>query len=172
MDEIVTYGKNYKLNLGIRVFVKSAKKFCDKLTIIGTCFSEELIDFLNQEGVNLIDSKDISVRHNIDETLSPYTLKVIYFYLYSKNYSNAENLYLCDFTDIFLQKNIFNLIQSNKPYVTSENHKIKYCDTNKTWINTCYNSDVLNLLQSYDILNGGSILGKKVSVHIFIRRNV
>jgi len=160
MNEIITFGKGYKLNSGIKVFVKSARRFCDKLTIISSNLSPELIDFLKTNDVNIIESDEIAKQFNVDVTISPYTLKVIFFYLYCKHYCKSSKVYLCDFTDLCFQKNLFKLIIDSKPYVTSENFLISNCRTNTTWINLCYNSDVYNLLKKYEILNGGSILGE------------
>jgi hypothetical protein len=161
MNEIITFGKGYKLSPGIKVFVKSAKNFCQTLTLIASGITDELREFLYENKVNLVDAEDLSRRYNVNASISPYTLKVIYFYLYCKHFSTASNVYLCDFTDVFIQKDVFELIKNNKPYVTSENFSIGNCDTNTTWLKICYNSDVLKLLMKYDILNGGSILGKR-----------
>lgn len=169
MNEIVTFGQNYKLTPGIKVFVKSSKKFCDKLTIICSQLDSNLLNFLRQENVNVIEASEIANKFNVDVTLSPYTLKVIYFYLYCKNYCSSKNVYMCDFTDIYFQNNLFNLITNSKPYVTSENFVIKNCQTNTTWINLCYNSDIYRLLSNYEILNGGSILGKLEGVTLLLK---
>jgi hypothetical protein len=163
MNEIITFGKGYKLTPGIKVFVKSATRFCDKLTIICSNLDKELIDFLKQNNVNLVDADEIALKYNVQTTISPYTLKVIFFYLYCKHYCESTNVYLCDFTDLCFQKNLFELIKNKKPYVTSENYLIANCQTNTTWINLCYNADSYNLLKKYEILNGGSILGELTS---------
>jgi len=163
MNEIITFGKGYKLTPGIKVFVKSATRFCDKLTIICSNLDKELTDFLKQNNVNLVDADEITLKYNVQTTISPYTLKVIFFYLYCKHYCQSTNVYLCDFTDLCFQKNLFELIKNKKPYVTSENYLIANCQTNTTWINLCYNADVYNLLKKYEILNGGSILGELTS---------
>lgn len=164
MNEIITFGQGYKLSSGIKVFVQSAKKVCNHVTIICSGLTKELTDYLNFHGVHTIDAKELAQKHNVHTNISPYTLKVIYFYLYTKHYSSATNVYLCDFTDIFFQKNPFNLIQNIKPYVTSENHYICNCETNTTWIKLCYNNDIYNLLKKYQIINGGSILGNRETV--------
>lgn len=164
MNEIVTFGRNYKLTPGIKVFVKSSKNFCDKLTIICSDLDANLTEFLKREGVNVIDANAIASSFNVDMNISPYTLKVIFFYLYCKHICKSVNVYLCDFTDIFIQKNLFEIIKNDKPYITCENVKIGNCETNKTWINVCYNSDIFNLLKNYEILNGGSILGNIFNV--------
>ena len=164
MNEIVTFGQGYKLNPGIKVFVKSAKKFCDKLTIICSQLDTALIEFLKEHDVNLVEASELANKFNVDVSLSPYTLKVIYFYLYVKSISDSTNVYMCDFTDIYFQKNLFDLISTDKPYVTSENFLINKCQTNTTWINICYNHDIYGLLNRYEILNGGSILGKREGV--------
>jgi hypothetical protein len=164
MNEIITFGQGYKLNSGIKVFVKSAKNFCDKLTIICSQLDAALLDFLKSQEVNIIDASELASKFNVDISLSPYTLKVIYFYLYVKSVSKSTNVYMCDFTDIYFQKNLFDLIITNKPYVTSENFLINKCQTNTTWINICYNQDIYGLLNRYEILNGGSILGEREGV--------
>lgn len=169
MNEIITFGKNYKLTPGIKVFVKSAKKFCDKLTIICSNLDKELVDFLEKNKVNIVNADTIASNYNVQTSLSPYTLKVIFFYLYCKHICNSTNVYLCDFTDLYFQKNLFELIKNEKPYVTSENFLINKCQTNTTWINLCYNSDIYNLLKKYEIINGGSILGKKDNVTELLR---
>ena len=169
MNEIITFGKGYKLNPGIKVFVKSAKRFCDKLTIICSNLDSELIEFLKQNQVNIVNADDIATKHNVLTTISPYTLKVIFFYLYCKHYCTSKNVYLCDFTDLCFQKNLFELITNENPYVTSENYLIANCQTNTTWINLCYNADVYNLLKKYEILNGGSILGELKGVTFLLK---
>jgi hypothetical protein len=131
--------------------------------VISSNLSLELNLFLKANGVKIIDADDLAKKHNIQNNISPYTLKVIYFYIYIKKYTIAENVYLCDFTDLFFQKTPFDLIQNEKPYVTSENYYINKCETNSTWLNICYNNDVYNLLKKYEIINGGSILGKRYS---------
>jgi hypothetical protein len=163
MNEIIVFGQGYKLQPGIKVFVNSAKRFCDKLTILGNNLSEELHAFIAESGVSFIDTQELVKRHNVNKDISPYTLKVIFFYLYCKHYSQATNVYLCDFTDVFIQNNVFELIQNEKPYVTSENFITQNCQTNSTWLNVCYNQDAYNLLKKYEVLNGGSILGNRIS---------
>lgn len=161
MNEIITYGRYYDLNLGIKTFVSSAKKINSNVTVISDNLSTDVLNYLSKNQVNVIDANELSKKYNIQTTLSPYTLKVIYFYLYIKNICSATNVYLCDFTDIFFQKDPFSLIQTNKCYVTSENNKIEKCSTNTTWINICYNQDIYNLLKHNEILNGGNIFGQK-----------
>lgn len=164
MNEIVTYGQGYKLSPGIKVFVKSAKSVCNNVTIICSGLTKDLIKFLNEHNINVVEADEIARKYNVKTSISPYTLKVIYFYLYCKHYSTSSNVYLCDLTDVFFQKNVFELIKNNKPYVTSENYNICNCKTNTTWLNLCYNEDIYNLLKQYEILNGGSILGNRESV--------
>lgn len=163
-NEIVTFGQGYKLSPGIKVFVQSARSVCKNVTIICSGLTKELTDYLSSNDVNIIDAKELATKHNVQTSISPYTLKVIYFYLYIKHYCSSSNVYLCDFTDIFFQKNPFELITNTKPYVTSENHYICNCETNTTWIRLCYNNDIYNLLKKYQIINGGSILGNRETV--------
>ena len=137
---------------------------CNQVTVISTGLTDDLISFLTDNGVNLINADELAKTHNVKTNISPYTLKVIYFYLYVKFYSLNTNVYLSDFTDLFFQKDPFDLIQNTKPYVTSENHYMYDCETNKTWINICYNADVFNLLKKYQILNGGTIFGNRETV--------
>ena len=163
-NEIITFGQGYKLSSGIKVFVQSAKKVCNNVTIICSGLSKDLTEYLEANDVNLVDAKELALKHNVQTNISPYTLKVIYFYLYTKHYSSASDVYLCDFTDIYFQKSPFELLQNTKPYVTSENHYICNCETNTTWIKLCYNNDIYNLLKKYQIINGGSILGNRETV--------
>jgi hypothetical protein len=164
MNEIITFGQGYKLTPQIKVFITSAKKVADTVTVISSALSEDLIDYLKSNNVQIIDSHEIANKYNVIKTLSPYTLKMIYFYLYLKHYTNSNNVYLCDFTDIYFQKNPFDLIVNDKPYVTSENGLVESCQTNSTWINVCYNYDVFGLLSKKEILNGGNIFGNKEKV--------
>ena len=161
MNEIIAFGAKYKLTDGIKVFVKSAKKHCDKLTVIVLDIQPDLQDFLLQEGVNVVDGNAFAEKYKIDTRLSPYTLKTLYFYLYLKHGTISDKVYMCDFTDIFVQRSPFELIKNDKAYVTSENHEIGECETNSTWINICYNADIFNLLKNREILNGGNILGAR-----------
>ena len=164
MNEIITFGQGYKLSPGIKAFVHSAKKVCDNVTVICTNLDNDVVSFLNKHNVKLVDSKELATKYNVKTTLSPYTLKMIYFYLYCKHICNAENVYLCDFTDLYFQKNPFELIKNNKPYVTSENSLIGKCQTNSTWLIHCYNQDLYSMVAKYEILNGGNIFGNKKSV--------
>jgi hypothetical protein len=169
MNEIVTYGQGYKLSSGIKVFVQSAKQHCNTLTIISCGLTRDLEQYLNDNNVNVVDAESLATKFNIQTSLSPYTLKVIYFYLYCKHYSTSSKLYLCDLTDVYIQKSPFSLITNDKPYVTSENFNICNCPTNTTWLNLCYNSDIYNLTKKYEIINGGSILGNIESVTALLK---
>ena len=164
MNEIITFGRGYKCIPGIKVFVNTAKLVCDKLTIICSDLDSELLTFLKNNNVNVINTDEIACKYNVDMSLSPYTLKVIFFYLYLRHTCNSKNVYMCDIADIYFQKNLFDLIANSKPYVTSENCSIQDCRVNTTWVKVCYNEDVFGLLRTKEILNGGSILGEKNGV--------
>jgi hypothetical protein len=161
MNEIVTFGKNYQLTDGIKVFAKSAKKVPDcVVTVIGIDLSDDTIDFLQREGVRVVDGRELAVKHNVNLNISPYTLKVIFFRLYCKHYTESKKIYFCDFTDVYFNGNLFEIITSdNVTYVSSEKQLIKNCQTNTTWLNICYNTDITNLLKGKEILNGGTVLG-------------
>jgi hypothetical protein len=166
MNEIVTFGKGYKLNTGIKIFAQSATKLTNTtVTVIGVDLDPDTHLFLKNTGVNIVDGNEIAKKYNVNLQLSPYTLKVIFFRLYCKYYTTAEKLYFCDFTDVYFQpKDLFEVVaEKNIAYVSGEKNLIKNCDTNKTWIKICYNSDILNLLWNKEILNGGTILGYKSS---------
>ena len=163
MNEIITFGTKYSLNDGIKVLVKSAKPNCDKLTVIVYEVDSGLVDFLKDQGVNLVDGKALAEKYKINSQISSYTLKTIFFYLYSKYHTDSDQTYLCDFTDLWVRNSPFSLITNDKAYVTSENHLIGECETNTTWINICYNRDIFNILRNKEILNGGSILGKRAA---------
>ena len=102
MNEIVTFGKGYSLAKGIKVFAKSAKHIPDCITtIIGIDLSDDVVQFLKSEGVNIVDGKEIAAKHNVNLNISPYTLKVIFFRLYCKHYTTSKKIYFCDFTDVY-----------------------------------------------------------------------
>lgn len=157
-NEIITYGQNYGLTQGIKVFVKSAKACSADVTVLGLNLKADVIDFLKENGVNYVDVEPLAIKCNVDTKLSPYTLKVIFFYLYLKKWCNADNVFLCDFTDIYFQGDIFNY-QPAKATVFTEGETIANCPTNSTWINICYNADIFGLLRRHEIINGGAILG-------------
>ena len=161
-NEIVVYGKGYTLNDGIKTIVSSAKKINANITVISDNLDYSVVNYVEDNGGKIFSVDNFSP-FNVTTSLSPYTLKVIYFYLYTKNFSKSENVYLCDFTDIYLQENLFELIKNDKPYVTSENKKIKDCDVNTTWINICYDRDMFQQIKDNDIINGGNIFGKRES---------
>lgn len=161
MGEIITYGKGYSLTPGIKVFIKSAIQTGNKVTIIGSQLGADVLRYAEDNNVTVYNSEILSKKYNVNDNISPYTLKVIYFFLYCKYISKTHEVYLCDFTDVYFQKNVFELIKNNNPYVTSENKIINSCQTNSTWVNICYNKDIFNLIGKYEILNGGSILGKR-----------
>ena len=127
MGEIITYGKGYSLTPGIKVFIKSAIQTGNKVTIIGSQLGADVLKYAEDNNVTIYNSEILSKKYNVNDNISPYTLKVIYFYLYCKHVSKEEDVYLCDFTDVYFQKNVFELIKNNKPYVTSENKKINTC---------------------------------------------
>lgn len=164
MNEIITYGQGYNLVPGIKVLARSATQFCDKLTLINFNLPESVINFCLDHNVNIIDANSLAKQYNVDVNLSPYTLKVIFFYLYIKHISKATNLFMCDLTDVYIQKNVFELIQNSKPYISSENSPIETCNTNTAWLNLCYNSDIYNILKSKEILNGGMYLGERLGL--------
>lgn len=165
MNEIITFGKGYSLNSGIKVFIKSAKEICENVTILSSNLGQDIESFCKQYNANFFDCTDIKSKYKVDDNVSPYTLKVLYFYLYCKFVSKANNVYVCDFTDTYFQKNVFELVKNNKPYVTTENFPINQCSTNQTWLRVCYNEDILNLLKKYDIINGtGNVFGNRLAV--------
>jgi len=160
MNEIITYGQNYNLNKGIETFVKSAIKTGSKVTVIGVNLKNDTIKYLTDHNVNYVDALPIATKYNVDLNLSPYTLKVIFFYLYCNKISTADNVFLCDFTDVYFNKDVFKFATS-KPMVFGEGQIIHKCQTNTTWINLCYNQDIYRLLLKYEIINGGAILGPR-----------
>lgn len=164
MNEIITFGKGYKLNKGIEVFVQSAKRYYNNVTVLDLDNNFCVTNYLKQNNVNTPDVKGICNKHQVDITLSPYTLKVILFYLYCKNYCTAENIFLTDFTDVYFQGNIFENISKQKVTVFSEENTIGNCQTNSTWINICYNRDILGLLKDKIIINGGCVLGTRTLI--------
>jgi len=161
MNEIVAFGKGYSLTDGIKVFVKSAKLIPNCITtIIGIDLSSDVIQFLTDEGVNIVDGRELVNKYNIDLNISPYTLKVVFFRLYCKHYTEAEKTYFCDLTDVYFNRDLFNIVTNkDTTYVSSEKELIKNCPTNTTWLNVCYNYDIINLLKEKEILNGGTVLG-------------
>lgn len=171
-NEIVTFTQGYDLTPGVRVFVNSALRHSALTVIEGKGNSPGLINYLKERKktsdtkfpINVFGASLINSEHNVNTKLSPYTLKVIYFYLYCKHYTDSDNVFLCDFNDIFVQRNPFELIKDNKVYVSSENCLVKDCDTNNTWIKLCYNQDIYNLLKDKEIINGGNILGNRLLV--------
>lgn len=160
MNEIITFGKHYSLTDEVKIFVESAKRHCDQVTVIGTELTAELISYLNSAGVNFVDANELAKKYKVDLTISPYSLKVIFYYLYLNNISTCTNAVLCDFTDVYFQKDPFLLIKNEKvSYVGSENFPIKDCPTNLTWLRVCYNEDIVNLLSNSNIINSGILLG-------------
>ena len=130
MNEIIAFGSKYSLNNGIRVFVKSSKLYCDKLTIIVLNIEQNLRDFLEQENVNIIEGSELAQKYNINTNISPFTLKVIFYYLYIKHYTKSKNVFICDITDNYFKGNVFNLLSEDKSiFVASEDNKIKNCET-------------------------------------------
>lgn len=90
MGEIITYGKGYNLTPGIKVFIKSAIETGNKVTIIGSQLSDDVLKYAKDNGVSIYNSELLSKKYNVQETISPYTLKVIYFFLYCKYISETD----------------------------------------------------------------------------------
>jgi len=163
MNEIITYGQNYSLNKGIKVFIQSAIKTGSKVTVIGCNLKDDVVDYFKNNNVNYVNAHPITEKYNVDLNLSPYTLKVIFFYLYCSKISTSENVFLCDFTDVYFQGDVFKDFYKTqgKPTVFHEIELIMNCKTNTTWMNLCYNTDIFNLTRGYEIINGGAILGHR-----------
>jgi len=163
MNEIITYGQNYSLNKGIKVFIQSAIKTGSKVTVIGCNLKDDVVDYFKNNNVNYVNAHPIAEKYNVDLNLSPYTLKVIFFYLYCSKISTSENVFLCDFTDVYFQGDVFKDFYKTqgKPTVFHEIELIMNCKTNTTWMNLCYNTDIFNLTRGYEIINGGAILGHR-----------
>lgn len=111
--------------------------------------------------VTQVNSDIMDLAYKVDTSLSPYTLKVIYFYLYCKHISKADNVFLCDCTDVFFNQSPFGILK-DKVSVFTENELIKNCLVNTEWVKLCYNQDILNLLYQKPIINGGLILGNRI----------
>ena len=161
MNEIITFGTKYNLVPGIKVLIKSAKQVCTNVTVIDLNLDLEVKQFLCDQNINVFDANYFLEKHSVDSNLSPYTLKVIFFYLYCKHISTADKVYMADFTDVLFQSNPFDVIDSDKPYVISENALIKNCQVNTDWMHICFNADVFKLLQDKEIVNGGMYLGTR-----------
>lgn len=164
MNEIITCGVKYELVPGIKVFVQTAKHVCDKLTIINLDMSDDTISYLKDQNVNIVEASDFIAKYNVNIKLSPYTLKVIFNYLYSKHVCNATNIFVSDITDVCFQHNPFSLIKNKKPYVSTENMLFKHCKTNTAWAVHCYNNDINSLLMDYAIINSGLVFGERNGV--------
>ena len=161
MNEIITYGQFYELNNGIKAFVQSAKKTGNIVTVICHKLNKSVIDYLIENKCNYVDARDLAKKYGISHQtaeLSPFTLKVILAYVYLKKESKASNVYICDFTDIYFQKNIFDYVKE-KPTVFEEGKAVKECPVNTEWIQICYNNTMLSYLNDKLIINGGGILG-------------
>lgn len=165
MNEIITFGRGYSLTPGIKVFIKSAREICENVTILSSNLGTNIESYCKDNTTLFYECNELKTQYKVDDNISPYTLKVIYFYLYCKYISKADNVYVCDFTDTYFQKNVFDLVTNNKPYVTTENFLIKNCPTNRTWLSVCYNQDILGLLSKYEIINGtGNLFGNRLAV--------
>jgi hypothetical protein len=159
MNEIITFGTRYELVPGIKVLIKSAKAVCQNVTVIDLNLKQEVKQFLSKQDVHVFDANYFITKYNVDSALSPYTLKVIFFYLYCKHICKSTKVYMADFTDVLFQSDPFDVITNDKPYVISENALIKNCRVNSEWINLCFNTDIFKLLQYKEIVNGGMYLG-------------
>ena len=161
MNEIIVYGQNYKLSKGIEVFIQSAKKTGSAVTVIGYGLEEKVINYIKSNNCNYIDTVSFAIKNRLSALtakMSPYTLKVVLAYVYLKTECKADNVYICDFTDIYFQKNIFNFVK-DKPVVFEEGRVVKECPVNTEWIQICYDKQTLDFLKDKLIINGGGILG-------------
>jgi hypothetical protein len=170
MNEIITFGTKYDLVPGIKVLVKSAKLFCDKLTVLDLNLTKSVKEFLKLNNVNVVDANILAQKYSVDTTLSPYTLKVIFFYLYCKHVCKSDKVYMTDFTDVMFQQDPFYIIKNNNPYVISENNLIKNCKVNTDWFHICFNSDIFGILKDNEIINGGMYLGTLDSVVFLLKQ--
>ena len=168
-NEIITFGKGYKMNDGIKVIVQSAKNVNAQLTVIGVDLDKDAIRYITKNNGTYVDGTELAAKHNIDLTLSPYTLKIIFYTLYCQKYCKSDNVFVCDFTDVCFQKDIFELV-TDKVTVHSENKQIATCDVNTTWLRICYGDDVYNKIKSNNILNSGTYFGRRSDIVDLLNR--
>lgn len=162
-NEIICYAQGYpieKLNNLILSYHLNASNKDTELVILYKDMTFSTKDF-DSKPVKVFSVDQIDKIYNVYTTLSPYTLKVLYFYLYCKYFSKANNVFLCDATDVFFNDDPFELVQENVSLFI-EDQKIGNCPVNAEWMKICYNQDILNTLRNKSILNGGLILGSRV----------
>lgn len=161
-NEILTFGKGYTLNDGIKTIIQSSKVTDGTLTVIGVDLDPETISYLEKNKCKYVNGNELAKKHNIDLSISPYTLKIIFFTLYCKKYTDSDNIFIADFTDVFFQKNIFETIVEDKVTVHSEHKLIKDCQVNSTWFRIAYgNYDV----KDNEIVNSGTFYGSRKKVN-------
>ena len=168
-NEVITFGKGYSMNDGIKVIVQSVKNVDAQLTVIGVDLDERAIKFITKNNGTYIDGRELAEKHNIDLNLSPYTLKIIFYALYCQKYCKSDNVFICDFTDICFQKDVFELV-TDKVTVHSENKQIATCDVNTTWLKICYGDEVYNKIKSNNILNSGTYFGRRSDIIDLLNR--
>jgi len=162
MNEIVCYSQNYSFDKMNNIITSFEINAIDKYTKIIFLYKNMVIPehIKEKKHISCIDVSTMDVKYNVDTSLSPYVLKVIYFYLYSKHTSQADNVFLCDCTDLFFNKNPFELVK-DKVSVFTETEYILNCDCNTTQIHIVYNPDIYQIIKDKLIINGGLILGKR-----------
>lgn len=163
-NEIISFGGGYDLDDGVKILVKSANKIGQKLTVLSLNMTQNVVDFLKENQVNLVDANTLAEKHKVDLSLSPYSLKILFYYLYCKYYTTSEKVLLSDMTDVCFRKNPFDLIENDRIYISSEGQQIKNCSTNKAWLMHCYqNPAIIQVLLEKEIINSGNILGVRAA---------
>jgi len=162
MNEIVTFGQGYsfdKMNNIIKSFEKNGYNENTKMVFL---YKNMIIpsSVKDKKYIECIDVSGLDIKYGVDTSQSPYVLKVIYFYLYCKHISKANNVFLCDCTDLFINKDPFELVK-DKVSVFTETEYIGKCQCNTTQVLIVYNQDILRIIHDKLIINGGLILGER-----------
>lgn len=161
-NEIIVYAQNYTLGEGLKAFVKGVvnQKLTKELTFLYKNVDNNVLHFLKENNIRTYNVEFLDKQYNVNVGLSMYTLKTVYFYLYSKHVSLADNLLLTDCSDVYFNKNPFNLLK-DKILVFAEDEVIGKCQTNLIWMAHCYDREIASLTLNKIIVNGGLFLGKR-----------
>lgn len=170
-SEVIFYieGTNYDFN-GIKVTLKSLREhYSGKITVLYKDVDDRLINLVTASEAIPYDCSSFKVTFKT----SPYNNKVLYSFLYLKNYSNLEGtdkVLICDISDVYFKINPFSLLSSqNKFTMFLEDKTFEFCECNSTWMEICYNSHILDLVKHKVVINAGIYLSPFNSLKEFLQ---
>jgi len=170
---IISLMSGYTECRSIEVFIKSALKTRNDVTVLYDKMGDELIEGLKKKypEANLIPYASYIETHNVQKNLSPFNLKYIILYLHVKFYlkEKYKHILFSDVSDVYFQSDPFMGRKFHDVFFFAERLKIGQCITNSLWCAQSYGYK--QLAEHYDkpIVNTGVMIAKHEKLIPFLK---